>query len=246
VKLQELEHKPPVKYALSIGVGSQDLLTKAFEMLIDPGSSLLVEDPTYTGALSFLNTQPVNLVGVATDALGIIPETLDEIMNNWEGENKPKAIYIIPCGSNPTGASATMERKREVYDVCKKHNLLILEDDPYYYLQFKSPRVASYLSIDVDGRVLRFDSMSKILSSGVRIGWVTGPAELVKRIDLHTMVKYMTVVKWGKSGRKKGGCIYNMLVRKKKKKKKKRVKQTNMTYLVHQPTSIWYPATYGL
>jgi DNA-binding transcriptional MocR family regulator len=226
VKLQELEHKPPVKYALSIGVGSQDLLTKAFEMLIDPGSSLLVEDPTYTGALSFLNTQPVNLVGVATDALGIIPETLDEIMNNWEGENKPKAIYIIPCGSNPTGASATMERKREVYDVCKKHNLLILEDDPYYYLQFKSPRVASYLSIDVDGRVLRFDSMSKILSSGVRIGWVTGPAELVKRIDLHTMVKYMTVVKWGKSGRKKGGCIYNMLVRKKKKKKKKKG-QTN-------------------
>ncbi|CAO3701696.1 unnamed protein product [Rhizopus stolonifer] len=194
--LQEIEHKPPVKnYALSIGVGSQDLLTKAFEMVIDPGTALLVEDPSYTGAISYLRTQPCELIGVATDAEGVIPEALDKILNEWPSASsgkgngkKPKVLYTIPCGGNPTGATASLGRKKSVYAVCQKHDLLIFEDDPYYYLQFESPRVPSYLSFDHDGRVLRFDSMSKILSSGLRIGWVTGPPALIERINLHTMV----------------------------------------------------------
>ncbi|CAO3666757.1 hypothetical protein G6F70_007347 [Rhizopus microsporus] len=187
-QLQEIEHKPKYKdFALSIGVGSQDLLTKAFEMVIDPGTPILVEDPSYTGALAFLKTQPCKLIGVATDAYGLIPEALDEVLSKWTDGKKPNVLYTIPCGGNPTGATATLERKQKVYAVCQKHDLLILEDDPYYYLQFTS-RVPSYFSMDQDARVLRFDSMSKVLSSGLRIGWVTGPAELVRRIDLHTMV----------------------------------------------------------
>jgi DNA-binding transcriptional MocR family regulator len=156
-------------------------------MVIDPGTPILVEDPSYTGALAFLKTQPCKLIGVATDAYGLIPEALDEVLSKWTDGKKPNVLYTIPCGGNPTGATATLERKQKVYAVCQKHDLLILEDDPYYYLQFTS-RVPSYFSMDQDARVLRFDSMSKVLSSGLRIGWVTGPAELVRRIDLHTMV----------------------------------------------------------
>ncbi|KAG1043636.1 hypothetical protein G6F46_011219 [Rhizopus delemar] len=193
-KLQEIEHKPSVKgYSLSVGVGSQDLLTKAFEMVIEPGTALLVEDPTYTGAIAYLRTQPCELIGVATDAEGVKPDVLDKILTEWPSAStgkgkKPKVLYTIPCGGNPTGVTASLERKKKVYAVCQKHDLLIFEDDPYYYLQFQSPRVPSYFSLDTDGRVLRFDSMSKILSSGLRIGWVTGPPALVERIDLHTMV----------------------------------------------------------
>ncbi|KAI8978924.1 pyridoxal phosphate-dependent transferase [Pilobolus umbonatus] len=221
VDLQEIEHKPPMKgYKVSIGVGSQDVLTKAFEMVIEPGTALLVENPSYTGALSYLKTQPCDLVGVATDEFGLIPEDLDRILSNWPATNpngnkqqeKPKSVYLIPCGGNPTGASATLERKKKVYKICQKHDLLIFEDDPYYYLQFNIPRVPSYLSLDADGRVLRFDSMSKVLSSGLRIGWVTGPKELVERIDIHTMVTnlqpsgipqlmaYELLKKWGFKG----------------------------------------------
>jgi DNA-binding transcriptional MocR family regulator len=96
-------------------------------------------------------------------------------------------LYTVPVGGNPTGVSQTLERKKEIYDIAREHNLLILEDDPYYYLQF-GDKVPSYLSMDTDGRVLRFDSMSKILSSGLRVGWATGPAELVNVMNLVTQV----------------------------------------------------------
>jgi kynurenine/2-aminoadipate aminotransferase len=93
--------------------------------------------------------------------------------------------YTIPTGANPTGASLTLERKKTLYRLAQQYNLLILEDDPYYFLQF-NPCVPSFLSMDVDGRVLRFDSFSKILSSGLRVGFVTGPSELLNRLNLHT------------------------------------------------------------
>jgi DNA-binding transcriptional MocR family regulator len=90
-------------------------------------------------------------------------------------------------GGNPSGVSTTVDRKRKIYQIAQKYDLLILEDDPYWYLQFEG-KDDSYFSMDKDGRVLRFDSFSKILSAGARIGWVSGPKELVDRIILHGMV----------------------------------------------------------
>ncbi|KAG0165519.1 hypothetical protein DFQ28_008624 [Apophysomyces sp. BC1034] len=188
-KLQIIEHAPPVDFDLTVGVGSQDLITKALEMLINPGEALLVEDPTYTGVLSFLKTQPCDLVPVATDADGLVPESLEKILAGWSspnGQPRPRVIYTVPSGGNPTGATVPYDRKKKIYDICHRYDVLILEDDAYYYLQFGS-RVKSYLSLDVDGRVLRCDSMSKILSSGLRLGWATGPKELIDRINVHTM-----------------------------------------------------------
>ncbi|KAL0075623.1 pyridoxal phosphate-dependent transferase [Phycomyces blakesleeanus] len=194
--LHTLEHTPLVDFGLSIGSGSQDLLTKAFDMVIDPGTAILVEDPTYTGALSFLDTLDCDLVPVATDADGLVPASLEKTLANWPESNpikkknqaRPKVLYTIPTGGNPTGISSTFERKKAIYKICQKYDILIIEDDPYYYLQFDPKRIKSYVTIDTDGRVLRMDSMSKILSSGMRIGWVTGPKALIERIDMHTMV----------------------------------------------------------
>ena len=99
-------------------------------------------------------------------------------------------LYINPTGANPTGTLLSVERRKEIYQLCCEYNLLLLEDDPYYYLQFgdKESRPPSFLSLDTQGRVLRctllqnfalfllfrFDSFSKILSSGIRLGFVTG------------------------------------------------------------------------
>ncbi|KAG2185002.1 hypothetical protein INT43_000915 [Umbelopsis isabellina] len=194
-ELQLDEHKPRNKdFSISLGIGSQDLITKAFEMFIGPGSNILIENPSYTGIVSFLKTQPCNLVSVATDKQGIVPESLNSILENWEDEEtRPKVIYLIPTGSNPTGATIPMDRRKAIYSICQKYDILIMEDDPYYFLQFCDPRVPSFLSMDVDGRVLRFDSLSKILSAGLRLGWVTGPKELVDRINMHTMVTNLQV-----------------------------------------------------
>ncbi|KAI9315506.1 pyridoxal phosphate-dependent transferase [Dichotomocladium elegans] len=220
-ELQVKEHAPPVKdFDLSVGPGSQDLLTKALEMFAEPGHAFLVENPTYTGALSFLETLPIDLVPVATDAQGIDPDSLDRILANWPNSNptgkkdqpRPKILYTVPVGGNPTGVSSSLERKKKTYALCQKYDLMIIEDDPYYYLQFSEKRIPSYFSMDVDGRVIRMDSMSKILSSGIRIGWVTGPKVLIERMNLHTMVTnlqpagvpqlmaYGLLEKWGHDG----------------------------------------------
>ena len=101
-------------------------------------------------------------------------------------------MYINPTGANPTGTVLPLDRRRQIYEIACTHDLLILEDDPYYYLQFTNGiRVPSFYSLDVDGRVLRFDSFSKILSSGLRLGFVTGPKPLIERIMLHMQVSSM-------------------------------------------------------
>ncbi|KAI9256227.1 pyridoxal phosphate-dependent transferase [Sporodiniella umbellata] len=203
-ELQKKEHAPPQDFKLSVGSGSQDLLTKAskqrcasaLEMLLDPDDALLIEGPTYTGALSFLETVPCTLAEVATDEHGIVPESLRDMLARWPESNpngrkdqaRPHVLYTIPCGGNPTGVNATLARKQAVYAICSEYDVAILEDDAYYYLQFDNERIRSYLSMDIDGRVLRCDSMSKILSSGLRLGWLTGPAAWVERINMHTMV----------------------------------------------------------
>jgi kynurenine/2-aminoadipate aminotransferase len=155
------------------------------------------------------------------------------------GRAKPRVLYVIPTGQNPAGCTINLQRKKEIYALACKHNLIILEDDPYYFLvsrpfcslfsrspanygcvfrlpelmhvmcwlfcvfpfvlqsygraaapavgsdgNWQRPSVPSFFSLDVEGRVLRFDSFSKILSSGLRLGMVSGPTGFVQRIDL--------------------------------------------------------------
>uniref|UniRef100_A0A8C4MYR8 Kynurenine/alpha-aminoadipate aminotransferase, mitochondrial n=1 Tax=Equus asinus asinus TaxID=83772 RepID=A0A8C4MYR8_EQUAS len=202
-QLQIRLHNPPtIHYPSSQGQmeicvtsGSQDGLCKAFEMIINPGDNILISEPVYPGTLQALQPLGCNIINVSSDEYGIIPDSLREILSKWKPEdskdpkkNTPKFLYIIPNGSNPTGDSLTANRKKEIYELARKYDFLIIEDDPYYFLQFNKPWVPSFLSMDVDGRVIRADSFSKVLSSGLRIGFITGPKRLIERIVLHTQV----------------------------------------------------------
>lgn len=113
----------------------QDALCKAFEMLVGEESrSILVEEPTYSGALSALQPMPCDLVSVPTDGEGIVPSRLRDQLASWDdsaGIARPRVLYTIPTGSNPTGATIPAERRREIYSIAREHDLLILEDDPY-------------------------------------------------------------------------------------------------------------------
>ncbi|RXN19021.1 kynurenine alpha-aminoadipate mitochondrial [Labeo rohita] len=139
-----------------------------------------------------------NIINVPSDQHGMIPADLRKVLARWDpadaqkaGSTVPRVLYTIPNGGNPTGASMTYERKQEVYELARKYDMLIIEDDPYYFLQFQKPWAPTFLSLDVDGRVLRTDSFSKILSSGLRIGFVTGPKPLVDRVVLHVQASTM-------------------------------------------------------
>lgn len=214
-----------VEFDVCVGHGSQDLMTKAIEMLINPAEdTLLIESPTYVGILAFLRPFGVGLQEVSMDAEGISADELDRVLDNWESthpstKKKPRVLYTVATASNPTGIifnsinstslltlwsslkskgiTTSQKRKQKVYEIAQKHNLIILEDDPYYYLQYPSSTTPttkdhltehltpSYFSMDTDGRVLRFDSFSKILSAGARLGFISGPPFLIDRLQMH-------------------------------------------------------------
>eukprot|EP00300_Choanocystis_sp_HF-7_P035084 c48357_g1_i1.p1 GENE.c48357_g1_i1~~c48357_g1_i1.p1 ORF type:complete len:444 (+),score=68.00 c48357_g1_i1:20-1351(+) len=191
--LQARVHGPAagaVPRALAVTSGSQDGLTKAFSMLLDDGDSLIVEDPTYAGALAYLEPLGVRFVKTPVDAHGLDVDALAARLRAWRVSTdgrKPKAIYTIPTGQNPSGATLSAVRRRALLALASEHDFLILEDDPYFFLSFDAaatPR--SMQSQDTESRVLRFDSFSKVLSSGLRMGWVSGPAPLVEQLLLHT------------------------------------------------------------
>jgi aromatic amino acid aminotransferase I len=134
---------------------------------------------------------------------------MDQILSNWDvnarGARKPHLLYTVPTGQNPTGATQSAARRRAIYAVCQKHDMYIIEDEPYYFLQmqpytgrtgpsvpppsshaeFLKTLVPSYLSMDTDGRVMRLDSFSKVLSPGSRIGWVTASEQIIKNYQKH-------------------------------------------------------------
>uniref|UniRef100_G3Q5Q9 Aminoadipate aminotransferase n=1 Tax=Gasterosteus aculeatus aculeatus TaxID=481459 RepID=G3Q5Q9_GASAC len=171
--LQKDLHKPPMEMDMCVTTGSQEGLCK-------------------------LQPLGCNLINVPSDQHGMIPAALKEVLSRWDpsevhkpGSTAPKVLYTIPNGGNPTGASMTTQRKQEVYELARQYDMLIIEDDPYYFLQFDKPWSPTFLSMDVDGRIIRTDSFSKILSSGLRIGFVTGPKPLVDRVVLHIQASTM-------------------------------------------------------
>ncbi|XP_057581247.1 kynurenine/alpha-aminoadipate aminotransferase, mitochondrial-like isoform X2 [Hippopotamus amphibius kiboko] len=136
-----------------------------------------------------------NMINVSSDEHGIIPDSLREILSKWKPEdsknpekNTPKLLYTVPNGNNPAGSLLTTKRKKEIYELAREYDFLIIEDDPYYFMQFNKPWAPTFLSMDVDGRVIRADSFSKVLSPGLRIGFISGPKPLMERIVLHIQV----------------------------------------------------------
>lgn len=117
-----------------------------------------------------------------------MPQELERILSEWDegarDASRPKVLFVVPTCSNPTGVTYTPSRKKEIYALARKWDILIVEDDPYCFIQIRpngleTPLVSSFLSIDEDGRVLRIDSFSKFVAPGSRCGWVTGPKALV-------------------------------------------------------------------
>ncbi|XP_013417330.1 kynurenine/alpha-aminoadipate aminotransferase, mitochondrial-like [Lingula anatina] len=202
--------------------GAAEAYTKVLEMCVKEGDKVLVEIPTFSSAIDNLLTLGAEPLGVQGDDHGMIPGELRNIMSKWRPEDAdnphsdvPKLMYVIPSSSNPSGATLPLERKREIYEIAREYNLLIIEDDPYYFLQFGSRLEPSFLSIDTDGRVLRADSFSKCMTAGLRLGILSGPDLLVSKVQSHVgfsqehsnnlaqAVLHKIFEAWGEQGTKK-------------------------------------------
>ena len=178
--------------------------------MTERGDAILTEEYSFCSTVESAAPMGVQSIGIKMDSEGLIPGEMDRILSTWDplarnGSSKPKLLYTVPTGQNPTGATQGLQRRRDIYAVCQKHDIYILEDEPYFFLQmepytgpdkpphqppashadFMSSLVPSFLSMDVDGRVMRFDSFSKIIAPGTRIGWVTASEQIIERFTRH-------------------------------------------------------------
>ena len=170
--------------------GSQQGLSLIATALLEPGDVVLVENPTYLAALQCFGFAGARVVPVPTDADGVIPEALAELVVR----ERPKLLYLIPNFQNPTGRTLPLARRRAVAEVAGRHGLWIAEDDPYGELRFEGahePQIAA-LEPAADRTVL-LGSFSKVMAPGLRLGWLRAPAAMLRACviakqaaDLHT------------------------------------------------------------
>lgn len=177
---------------LIITSGAQQGNELACKVLLNEGDTLICEAPSFIGSLNAFKSYNVNLVGVELQPDGMDMEALEKALQE---SPKAKLIYVIPNFQNPTGGTMSLEKRRILYRLAQKYDVFILEDNPYGRLRFKGEDVPPIKSLDVDGRVIYTGSFSKILSPGLRVGYVSGLKEVISKMivckqvaDVHTNI----------------------------------------------------------
>ena len=165
---------------------AMDLLCKA---LLDPGDTVLVEDPSFLGNLQCMKLYQANLVPVRSDDEGLIPEDLEEKILRYH----PKMLYTIPTFQNPTGKSLPENRRKEIADLADRYGMIVAEDDPYRDLRYEGEPCHAIKYYDRNGWVMFLGSFSKIISPGLRVGFIAGNADVIRKCtvgkqstDVHT------------------------------------------------------------
>ena len=195
---------------LIVTTGSQQALDLLGKTMIGPGDKVIVEAPTFLATIQCFRLYGAELISAPIDAHGVKTDELEKLI----AEHKPKFVYLIPTFGNPSGAMLSLERRKKVLALAVKYQTLIVEDDPYGDLYFAEPPPPSILSLskDVPGSrelIAHCGSLSKVLSPGLRVGWMIGPAELLVKAtmckqfsDAHTSTfAQATAAQYLKAGR---------------------------------------------
>ncbi|VXC02527.1 PLP-dependent aminotransferase family protein [Massilia sp. 9I] len=157
--------------------GSQQALDLLGKVLIDEGSRVLVETPSYLGALQAFSVYRPEFKSVDTDEHGLVPSSIDAIAQG------ARLLYALPNFQNPTGRSLSVERRQELVETCARLGLPLIEDDPYGTLSYKGEPMPKMVAMNPDG-VIYMGSFSKVLTPGIRLGYVCAPLPLVRRLEL--------------------------------------------------------------
>ena len=161
--------------------GSQQALDLAGKVFLDKGDVVLCESPTYLAAISAFRAYECAFVEVPTDDDGMIIEELERRLND---EKNVKMIYVIPEFQNPTGKTWSLERRKRLAEAAERHQVIVIEDNPYGELRFEGESLPSVKSFDTQGYVLCTGTFSKIFCPGYRIGWITGETEIIRKFVL--------------------------------------------------------------
>ena len=203
--LREMIARHTARYGIKISPdnilitsGSQQALDLLGKVFINPGDRILVEEPTYLGALQAWNAYGAEYVTVPMDEDGMITDVLEEALRAG-----PKFIYVLPNFQNPTGVTLSVERRQALLELADRYGVPIIEDDPYGQLRYEGNHLPSVVTLDGQfresgsmpyrGNVIYLSTFSKTLSPGIRLAWVVAPQEVIRKLvqakqgaDLHT------------------------------------------------------------
>ena len=183
---QSLGCEIPAVLPVTGSTQAMDLLCKA---LIDPGDVILVENPSFLGNLQCMRFYQANIVPVDSDENGLMVDRLEEAIQKYH----PKMLYTIPNFQNPTGKTLAADRRRPIAELAAKYGMVVAEDDPYRDLRYSGTMLPSIKSYDKEGWVVFLGSFSKIISPGMRVGFIAGDPTIIRKCtlgkqssDLHT------------------------------------------------------------
>jgi DNA-binding transcriptional MocR family regulator len=172
---------------LLVTTGSQQALTLVATTLLEPGDVVAVEEPTYLAAIQCFHLAGVRIVPVASDEHGMVPSALAEVLER----DRPTLVYVVATFANPSGRTLPATRRQEIAALAARHDVWVVEDDPYGELRYRGERVPPLASFG--DKVLYLGSLSKVGAPGLRLGWLRAPASLMpaaviakQAADLHT------------------------------------------------------------
>ena len=159
--------------------GSQQGLSFIPQIFINPGDIMLVESPTYLGALNAFKLCGPKFVELPTDDKGVIPEELEKILKKYG--DKIRLAYVIPEFQNPTGVTWPIERRKAFMELINQYNFPVIEDDPYGELRYDGDKVPSLKSMDTKGNIIFLGSFSKIMMPGLRVAWMVADPAIIDK-----------------------------------------------------------------
>lgn len=182
---------------LIITTGGQQGLSLTPNILCNPGDTVIVEAPTFVSGINAMRIHGANVVGIEMDGEGI---RLDALERAIQTEQNVKLLYLIPTFQNPSGKTMSLARRKEVYQLCARRGIMILEDNPYGELRFRGEDIPTFKSMDEEGIVIYNGSYSKILSAGMRVGFIMAQRDVLQRLtiakqfsDCHTNIFFQIV-----------------------------------------------------
>lgn len=175
-----------------ITTGAQQIMDLATKSLVNEGDVVITEAPSFIGSLNTFRSYNAKLVGVKIDDDGMNMEELEKALQTHKNA---RFIYTIPNFQNPSGITMSLEKRKKMYELAKKYNVLILEDNPYGDLRYSGAYIPCIKSFDEDGIVLYAGSMSKVISPGIRVAYVIAPKPIFQKMvvckqgnDVHTNI----------------------------------------------------------
>ncbi len=166
-------------------VGSQEALYLVAKTLIDPGDYVVVEAPSYLGALNAFRHYDARFLTVPLDENGMVTDELERVLRRARAEGlRVKLVYTVPTCHNPAGSTMPDDRRKHLLELAEEYDLLVVEDDPYSFITFEEMRYTPLKTLDRSGRVIYTSTVSKIMAPGLRIGWILAHDELISRFEL--------------------------------------------------------------